>query len=251
MSSDLSVAGRGEPAPPGLSSYTLFGFGILAVVTGTVFLGCSTGNPKVTVGKDEVYYTGSATRLEAQNVGLALHTMHFFKDLGASVILSKDGNGTAISFVVKDGTWDSASSVESFEEMGRELAPKVGGLPLKVRLTNATRDIKREMSVGKVVVGTKDEIYYFGTATETDAKALGAALQTSGFFTDKAFSVFLEKGMGTILAFVVRDGFWDDPEHVALFEHMTREVAGTVGGLPITFRLLNSGLETKKEVTVR
>jgi hypothetical protein len=141
--------------------------------------------------------------------------------------------------------------VGSFEEIGRLIAPAVGGFPLKVRLMNSDREVKKEVVAGKTVIGTLDEVYYFGTATEVEAKALGQALQTAGFFHDKGFSVLLYKGEGTVLAFVVKEGFWEAPENVAMFDKVTRQVAPSVGGLPITLRLVNNSIDTKKEVTVQ
>jgi hypothetical protein len=104
----------------------------------------------------------------------------------------------------------------------------------------------------KVIVGTKDEVYYSGAATEKDAKALGEALKADGFFQDRGVTVLLSKGTdGVTVSFVVKDGFWDDPEHLSAFGEMGRMVAPAIGGLPIKVRLLDSSLNMKKEVTVK
>ncbi len=64
-------------------------------------------------------------------------------------------------------------------------------------------------------------------------------------------SVILSKGSnGTIISFVVRDGFWDDPKNVDGFATLGRALAPTVGGLPIKVRLVNQSVETKKEIPV-
>jgi hypothetical protein len=64
----------------------------------------------------------------------------------------------------------------------------------------------------KVTIGTKDEVYYSGSAAKEDAQTLGAALKTSGFFQDKGVTVLLSKGEGgSIVSFVVQDGAWDKP----------------------------------------
>jgi hypothetical protein len=102
----------------------------------------------------------------------------------------------------------------------------------------------------KAMIGN-DEVRYQGTATQQEAEALGAALKTSGYFQDKGVSVILSKGSdGTVISYVVKDGFWDDPTHVQGFADLTRALASTVGGLPIKVRLVNQAVETKKEVPV-
>ena len=45
----------------------------------------------------------------------------------------------------------------------------------------------------KTMIG-KDEVRYEGSATEQEAKALGAALKESGYFQDRGVSVILSKG---------------------------------------------------------
>ena len=184
-------------------------------------------------------------------LGRTLKTLGFLTDRGGSIFMSKGKGGTVVSFVVIEGFWSRPGIAENFEEIGREIAPSVGGFPIKVRLMNSKREIKKEMNVGKWIVGTKDEIYYLGGATEADAKVLAQALQTAGFFQDKGVSVLLSKGDSTVLSFVVNEDSAKDPKYVAAFETLIREVASSVGGLPIKGRLINSALETKKEVAVQ
>ena len=98
-----------------------------------------------------------------------------------------------------------------------------------------------------VMIGTKDEVFYSGSATRDDAQALGNGLKTIGFFTDKGANVFVAKGKeGTVVSFVVKDGIWDNPAMVTSFEAIARQEASTVGGLPITLRLLSTSLDVKK-----
>jgi hypothetical protein len=108
-------------------------------------------------------------------------------------------------------------------------------------------------SVGtKVVIGTKDGIYYSGTATAADANALGDALKADGYFQDKGVSVLLHKGSdGTILSFVVQDGIWDDQAMVAKYQSVAKSLAPVIGGTPITLRLLDGTTAVKKEVIVQ
>jgi hypothetical protein len=208
---------------------------------------------KVTVGpNDDIYYSGSATKQDASNLGDALKTVGYFSDKGTSVFLAKGKNGTAVSFVVKEGVWQQAEMIAAFEEIVREIAPSVGGFPIKLHLLNSARDSMKEVTVGRVVIGARDEIYYLGSALESEAKALGQSLKSAGFFEDRGVTVFLSKDdNGTAVAFVVTEGSWETPERVPVFATLVRLSAPALGGLPIRLRFLDSKLETKKEVTVR
>ena len=104
----------------------------------------------------------------------------------------------------------------------------------------------------RVVIGSKDEVYYSGSATKDDAQALGNALKDAGYFRDKGVDVYLEKGKdGTVVSFVVNDGIWDQPGMVTSFEEIGREVAPSVGGFPIRLRLLNTSIEVKKDEVLK
>jgi hypothetical protein len=242
------------------SRWIAFGLGIgsLAVILGGLFVllviqqVAMPSSPKVTIGtKDAVYYYGGATKEEAQRLGDKLKSMGYFGDRGVTVVLSKNRGNTVVSFAVKDGTWDEPNMVSAFEGIGSQIAPSVGGFPIQVRLTNTKLEAKKQMTVGKAIIGSKDEIYYFGTATEEDAKALGRVLKSTGYLSDKGVTVLLAKGEGTEISFVVREGIWDKPETVAAFETLARKAASAVGGLPVKLRFVNNMLETKKEVTVQ
>jgi hypothetical protein len=223
--------------------------GIFGVVMGRQVLSYG---PKVTIGaKDEVYYSGSATENDAKAVGDKLKQMGYFTDRGFTVFLSKDKGDTVVSFVVKEDAWNKPKMIAGFDEIGREIAPSIGGFPIKVRLVDSSRETKKEVTVGKAIIGTKDVIYYFGSAMEADAKALGQALVTAGYLVDRGVTVLLSKGDGTVISFVVREGAWEEPATLAAYEKFTRQVASSVGGLPIKLRLVNPRLEVKKEMTVQ
>jgi hypothetical protein len=206
---------------------------------------------KVIIGtKDEVYYTGDATKEDAQKLGAALVKSQYFSDKGTSVFLDKGTGGTTISLVQKDGVWDQPGMLYSSEEVAREVAPAVGGFPVKVNLINSAQDIKKRGLVGRVELN-KDEVLYFGTENEATATALGKALQQQEYFTGRGTSVLLSKDDGpAVLSFVVSDGFWNDPVHVTQFEALARALAPSIGGLPLNLRLVNTTLEPQKEVVV-
>ena len=94
-------------------------------------------------GGDAVIYEGTATQADAQALGQQFKTIGFFGGKGANVFLTKDG-GTAIAFVVSDGTWNNATMVTDFETIVRSVAPSVGGLPIDLRLDNTTLTVEKE-----------------------------------------------------------------------------------------------------------
>src|SRR6185312_7111317 len=143
--------------------------------------------------KDEIYYSHVASKEDAQALGKELQSIGFFNDRGTTVFLSKGRGGTVVSFVLNDGAWDHPETIYSFEEIGRRIVPAVGVFPIKVRLIDSSQRLRRELTIGRAIVGAMDEVYYYGTATEADAKALGEALKAAGFFVDSGASVALSK----------------------------------------------------------
>jgi hypothetical protein len=237
------------------SKWAAFGVGVIFLVV--IFLVAfvvifrqtkASEGTKVVIGtKDEVYFKGTATQAEAIALGNELKADGYFTDRGVTVMLDKAPTGPTVSFVTKEGAWDQPDMVASFDEIGREVAPSVGGFPLHLRLLNKQFDVKKESNVGKLTVGN-DHIYYFGTATDAQAKALGDALKSAGFFEGKGADVFLSKQTdGTTLSFVVGDGVWNDASLVATFEKIVRDAAPSIGGLPIHLHLENTSLEVKKD----
>jgi hypothetical protein len=208
--------------------------------------------PKVTIGtKDEIYYSHAATTQDAMAMGHALQAIGYFGDRGAAVLLSKNAGGTVVSFVVQQGLWNSGAAVASFEEIGRRVATTAGGFPLEIRLVDSAWNVQKALQVGKIRIGSRDEIYYLGSATEGDAKALGLALQAAGYLKDQGVSVSVSKGDGTAIGFVVSEGVWEQPEAVAGFERLARKVAPAVSALPIQVRLLSPQMEIKTQEEIR
>lgn len=234
------------------------GVGFMAVIVAIAFFAVSkstyaTAKTSVTFGtKDEVYYSGSATRQEAESVGNVLKAGGYFTDRGADVFLSKGKDGTIISFVVNQNFASQPGIIDSFEEAGRQVAPVIGGFPIRVRLVNPAREVKQESLVGKVDFPGNDAVYYLGSANQSEAQALGQKLQSAGFFHGKGTDVFLSRHKdGTALSFVVTNGAWDRPGVVNDFVIITRNAAPAIGGLPIRFRLIDTSLEIKKDQVVQ
>jgi hypothetical protein len=203
----------------------------------------------VTIGtKDEVIYSGSATEAQATALGNALKSDGYFQDRGVTVLLNIGGNGTTLSFVVGDGVWNEAGTMGQFEEVGREVADSVGGLPVTVQLMDTHEDVEKTGVVGVVQLTGGDAVYYEGYATLAMGQAVAQKLKEIGFFTGKGANVFVKKHTnGTTLAFVVVDGAWNDPKMVSGFETITKAIAPSIGGLPIDMRMMNTSLVVEKD----
>ena len=103
----------------------------------------------------------------------------------------------------------------------------------------------------RITIGQNDEIYFSGTATETNARDLGKALQDAGLLRDRGVTVQLIKRNGTtVIGYIVTDDGWNKPMLVDVFELFTRRAAPAVGGLPIEVRLMDEQCEVKKTWTV-
>jgi hypothetical protein len=227
------------------------GAALLATIAGGIIALHSTREPKVVIGKnDEVFYYRRATKEDALALGHALQRTGFFNDRGTSVLLWMGGGPTVVSFVVDEGAWNHPNVISNFTEIGRRVAMSVGGFPIQVHLVDAQRNVHRKMLVGKAAIG-RDVVYYFGDATDAGARTLGEALRSAGYFTDKGVTAALLKGEGTVISFVVQDGLWDNPAAIATLEGLVRQIARSVGGLPVTLRLLDRNMDIKQEAIVR
>ena len=219
------------------------------VVAILVYLNANRNRVKIG-SKDEIFFTGLATKRDAVQLGEALRKSGYFHDEGTSVFLDKDKDGAIVSLVQNEGVWDQPEMLFSAEEVVREIAPSVGGFPIRVKLMDASQQVRKQGIVGRIAVGG-DEIFYMGRATASEAKTLGEALVGDKYFQGAGSSVLLAKDdRGTVLSFVVSDGIWDDADSVSAFEDIVKEAASSVGGLPITLRLINTALETRKEIKV-
>jgi hypothetical protein len=207
----------------------------------------------VTIGtKDQVIYSGTATEAQATALGNALKSDGYFQDRGVTVLLNIGNGATTISFVVGDGVWNQQGMMGQFEEVAREVAGTVGGLPVNVQLMDTKEDVEKIGTVGEVQLTGGDAVYYEGLATLADGQALGQKLQSIGYFTGKGANVFLKKHTsGTTLAFVVTDGTWNNATMVTNFENIARTVAPAIGGLPIDMRLMSTTLVMEKDEKVQ
>jgi hypothetical protein len=236
---------------------TAFGVGIatlasLLVVIGAVVYAYQYRKIIVIGNKDQVIYSGLATKAEATSLGNLLKSDEYFSDRGSSVLLNKGIGSTTISFAVQNGIWNQEGMLSSFEELAREVAPAVGGLPIQVQLIDTSGNVEATSTVGEVGFGGSNGIYYEGSATKDEARALGQRLESMGFFRGNGANLFLSRHEdGTTLAFVVVGEAWNNPTKVSSLESIVREVAPTVGGLPINMRMVDTQLQVKKDELIQ
>jgi hypothetical protein len=237
------LASRWAAVGLGLAFLAAIYAGIVAVLLMT--------DSKIVVGAhDKVHFSGPATQPEALALGDALKAIGYFRDQGVDVFLSKEKGTPIVSLVVKEGAWNQGKIVGEFERAGMLIALRIG-FPLTVRLVDDDQRPKKDIGLGRIIIGTKDSIYYLGSATESDAKALGAVLQSAEYLRDRGVSVVLSKDDdGTGISFPVNEGSWDKQEIVDYFVALARRSAPSVGGVPIDLRLLNSNLEIKKVLLI-
>lgn len=262
----VSAAARGARAAAGksrpefgwgrkIASYTLAGgigvfFAALAL-TGRLVPPAKTKSDSIIVGThDIIHYLPPATADIARALGEALKSVGFFQDRGADVTLSRGVKGPLISFVVKDGAWNDHAALLSFEAIGNRISEPLGGLPVKIRLTDAQRKMHREIVVGRIMPEGKDQLYYCGSATEAEAATLGRALVADGAFTGQGAIVWLSREDVTTLSFVVNESGLQ-PQVIGGLQNVVRQVAPSLGGLPITLRLLDASLATKFKALVQ
>lgn len=223
----------------------------LVVVSGAVVYAYQYRKIVVIGTKGQVIYSGIATKADATALGNALKSDEYFQDRGASVLLNKGFGSTTISFGVQDGVWNQPGMLSSFEELTREIAPTVGGLPIQVRLVDSRGDVEETSTVGEVSFDGGDGVYYEGSATKAQTQALGRWFESKGFFRGKGVQVFLTRhDDGTTLAFVVAEGVWTNPNKVGNFEAIVRDVAPMVGGLPIDMQLVNIQNQVEKDEVI-
>jgi len=238
------------------SKWTAFWLGIafLALIFGVAFayVMATADRNVVKIGsKDEVYYEDGATKEQAQAVGNALKAGGFFTDRGVDVIVAKDKDGPVISFPVQDGIWNQPDKVSSSEEVGREMAPLLGGYPIKVRLLDTTRALKKELVVGRAAFPGNDDVFYQGGVTQAQAQGVGEALKAADFFDGSGVDVFVAKDGGTTtISFVTNSKAWSDPAMLSDFEKLARTAAPSLGGLPVHLQLVDNTLVVKKDEVV-
>ena len=103
----------------------------------------------------------------------------------------------------------------------------------------------------QVTVGPDETVVYSNGVTKETAQALGAKLHEIGFLKDEAATIYISgTGADKELSFVVVDEAWDRPEVVSTLKAVAEQVAGVIGGKPVTVRMLDSQAKEKNRVRV-
>jgi membrane associated rhomboid family serine protease len=216
---------------------------VIAAVAGAVCLAVAFARlpaRSVMAGSDMVRYSDKVTRPEAQALARYLKQSGFFQDHGVTVELSRRADGAFVSFSVKDGFWNNGEYLDSIESLGAEIATAAVNPPLTIELRDPQGVSRRQIRITRRVVhvGKKDLVYYEGSATGEDAKALGHALQENGFFLDTGRAIALSKGAdGTVITLNITAAAWGNPQYQKSAIEFGRQIAPAVGGVPITLRL--------------
>jgi rhomboid protease GluP len=240
--------------------------------------------PGVTVGnKDHLVYTGTATRADAEAVAKMLFQTGLYRNPNVTLLFRKDPGGSSVSIPfstdetqpaattvksskIVDGNvviydtqrkrppfpWENPALIASMKSAGPEIASAAGGLPFSFRLLNGKGELKKEISIDTtaVLVGKRDRVSYSGHATADDARALGRALQSSGFFKDIGMTVYLVKSAGPPeISFVVGPGS-GNPTLNPYLEGIARKIASSVGGLPMKVDLIDVNRTLIKQFTI-
>jgi hypothetical protein len=238
------------------SKWTAFWLGIAFLVVlfcvAFAYEVATTDRNSVTIGtRDKVFYEGTATKEDALAVGKALKAGGFLTDRGVALIVAKEKDGPSISIPLRDGLWNQPNAVSSYEEVGREMAPLLGGYPIKVRLLDTSRALKKEMIVGRAEFPGNDDVFYQGGVTQSQAQAVGEALKTAGFFEGGGSDVFVAKDGGiTTIGFVTNSKAWSDPGIQGAFEKIARAAAPSLGGLPVHLQFVDNTLVLKKDIAL-
>jgi hypothetical protein len=220
--------------------------------------------PSVTVGQDDrVAYAGTATISDADRLAHALLDAGFFHNPDVVVLLTKNASGTSVSIPIwksyqtvggETAPWNDPEFLSGIHTFGINVAPSVGGPPIQMQLVDGQGALKKSVVVEErqVTVGTMDKVWYSGAATLQQAQALGQALLSQGFFRDRGGIASVSKENGeTKVALMVREGAWNQPKMIPVFEGIGRSVAGAVGGLPIHLELLDQFAQPQRELLVQ
>jgi hypothetical protein len=96
-----------------------------------------------------VYYSGGATRDDAQRFGEALEKdgLYFDGTVPAAVLISGEAGAREISFFSAEGFWEDESYVRAIRTLSEHIAPAIGGKPLTVRILDQNWNEKKRLQI--------------------------------------------------------------------------------------------------------
>ena len=103
-----------------------------------------------------------------------------------------------------------------------------------------------------VDMGQGQEVDYTRGATRSDAERLGEALKEYGYFDGTVPSMVLLAGKpgAREVSFLGSEGAWDDSHNVDYIRDLAEYVAPSIGGLPLTVRLLDERMYEQKRLRI-
>jgi rhomboid protease GluP len=106
-----------------------------------------TGSKIVVGSNDTVNYTSRTNLQQATALGDALRSIGFFQDKGLTVLLDQGARGPEVSFSIKDTAWDSPRTIQTFQLIGRKIAPALGTQPLTLHLIDFARQATKDLPI--------------------------------------------------------------------------------------------------------
>lgn len=183
-----------------------------------------TPGARITEGRLELYYKGSATEAQARTALQALLRTGLARASNNRLTVQIVGReaGVELRFVLT-GKHDDPEIVAAFGGMGRHVASYLELEQITVHLTDgelATKNSLKVERIGTPVALDANTVYYSGAATEADARKLGAALTEQGYFVNNpvpcASVTRSAAGAPPSVGLVMRDAPVSDAEKTAL-----------------------------------
>jgi hypothetical protein len=212
----------------GICLLCLFGLAVVGIPYG-IFMN---RGGTVTFGLgEEVGYAGGVTRGQAQKFGDLLTEVGLFDGQGPKrVELTMEGDRYVVTCTLKDLGWEEPAVIAAFRALHGRLASEVfDGGPVIIRLCDQYKTSRRVITVGlgrRLSFGDGDEVYYTDGVTKTQAHQLGRKLQEDHFFngTGARKVQLAREGPCHVVSVILRHGEWDDPQIVAYFQRLRREL---------------------------
>jgi hypothetical protein len=127
-----------------ISNWAAAGIGLFVCLViaggfiGFMFLEEETLGTRIGIGQhDEIYYSPGATERDARALGaILLDESYFGEPPGTTALITKTDGVYEISFILIDGAWNEAPTVEYYRELGEILADERFGGPLVINLSD-------------------------------------------------------------------------------------------------------------------
>lgn len=209
--------------------------------------------------KEEVYYKNVSWE-EACQLGQVLKDLQFFDgNTRKTVQLSRRDNCAIVSFVVQDGAWNNADTVEYLRYVVLLVSARLyEGQPIEVRLCDKHLKVMKTLRLDQETLGkrleysAREEIFYKGM-TEEDARKLGDVLKQLGRFNGEHDRTLLvaRDAEGVKISFVVGEGAWNDDAAVEDFKNLGRLIRLQIfQDSPLEVRMTDERLALKKKIPI-